>query len=57
MQRKQRAAQGFAACFAPRSRLGLWLRNQVMHLMGMRLIADWAMGGLMRGRLVLPGYD
>jgi 2-polyprenyl-6-methoxyphenol hydroxylase-like FAD-dependent oxidoreductase len=57
MARKQRAAARFATSFAPRTRFGILLRDQVIRLMGVPLIADWAVGGLLRDRLVLPDYE
>jgi 2-polyprenyl-6-methoxyphenol hydroxylase-like FAD-dependent oxidoreductase len=57
--RKQRAAARFAGAFAPRSRAGLFIRNQVTRLMALPFVADLAMGRLLRLRdaLALPSYD
>src|SRR5262249_5234293 len=41
---KQQAAVRFAPFFAPASRLGMFLRNQVMKLMGIPFITEWAVG-------------
>lgn len=53
---KQRAAVRFAPFFAPRSRLGLLLRNQVMKLMAIPLVADRAVGKGFRDAVALPDY-
>lgn len=53
---KQAAAARFAGSFAPRTSLGIYLRNQVTRLMSLPFVADWAMGGLLRDRLALPDY-
>ena len=54
---KQRAAKRFAGSFAPKTRFGIHLRNQVTRLMTLPFVANWAMGGLLRDRLTLPAYD
>lgn len=51
---KQEAALRFASSFAPRSRFSLFVRNQVMRLMNVPLIADLAMGRDWADRLELP---
>lgn len=54
--RKQRVAARLAASFAPRTRFGIFLRNEITRVMTVPLLADWAMGGLLRDRLVVPSY-
>ena len=51
---KQDAAIGLRAAFAPRNRLQLLLRNTVMALMGIPLVADLAMGRSLRDPIELP---
>lgn len=54
---KQKAAARFAGSFAPKTRFGIFLRNQVTRVMTVPFIADWTMGGLLRDKLRLPAYD
>jgi len=54
--KKQRAAARFAGSFAPRTRFGIFLRDRATRLMTAPVLADWAMGGLLRDRLVVPSY-
>jgi 2-polyprenyl-6-methoxyphenol hydroxylase-like FAD-dependent oxidoreductase len=54
---KQRAAERFAGSFAPRTRLGLFIRNQVTRLLAVPLVANLAMGRLLFDRLTLPRYQ
>jgi 2-polyprenyl-6-methoxyphenol hydroxylase-like FAD-dependent oxidoreductase len=53
---KQRAAARFAAAFAPRTRCGLFWRNQVIRMMGIPGLAKLAPGGGIADRLALPDY-
>lgn len=53
---KQRAAVRFAPFFAPGSRLGIYLRNQVMKLMAIPFVADLAVGRDLRDHIDLPEY-
>lgn len=54
---KQKAAERFAASFAPKSRLRLFARNQASKLLGIRWIAKLAFGRSLVDRLELPRYD
>jgi 2-polyprenyl-6-methoxyphenol hydroxylase-like FAD-dependent oxidoreductase len=54
---KQMAAVRFATSFAPRTKLGIWVRNLMTRLMSMPWVADWAMGSLIKDGLILPNYD
>ena len=54
--RKQKAALRFAGSFAPHSRLSLILRNQIMNLMRIPLIADLAIGRDLADRIALRDY-
>ncbi len=53
---KQRAAARFAASFAPQTRLGLLLRNQVSKAFRLPLIAHLLMGRSLLDRISLPDY-
>ena len=55
--RKQRAAARFAGAFAPKSRAGIFIRNQVTRLMALPFVSKLAMGGLLSDSLTLPSYD
>jgi 2-polyprenyl-6-methoxyphenol hydroxylase-like FAD-dependent oxidoreductase len=54
--KKQKAALRFAGAFAPKSRFGLFLRNQIFNLMAIPWVADLAMGRDFSDRIVLPDY-
>jgi 2-polyprenyl-6-methoxyphenol hydroxylase-like FAD-dependent oxidoreductase len=54
---KQKAAGKFAGAFAPRTRLGLFARNQVTKIMALPHVAEWALGSSITDRLELPDYD
>ena len=53
---KQEAALRFAGFFAPKSRFSLFLRNQVMNLLSLPRMADWAIGRDLADRIELPEY-
>jgi 2-polyprenyl-6-methoxyphenol hydroxylase-like FAD-dependent oxidoreductase len=53
---KQKAAVRFAGFFAPSSRLGIFMRNQVMKLMAIPLVAELAVGREIQDRIELPKY-
>jgi 2-polyprenyl-6-methoxyphenol hydroxylase-like FAD-dependent oxidoreductase len=53
---KQESALRFAGFFAPKSRMSLFLRNQVMNLLRVRWIADRAIGQDLVDRIALPEY-
>jgi 2-polyprenyl-6-methoxyphenol hydroxylase-like FAD-dependent oxidoreductase len=57
VQQKQKAALGFAGSFAPRSRLSLFLRNQVMKLLTVRWVANYIFGRGLADRIKLPDYE
>lgn len=54
--RKQRAARRFAPFFAPGSRSGMFMRNQIMKLMGIPFVAELAVGRELRDEPELPQY-
>jgi 2-polyprenyl-6-methoxyphenol hydroxylase-like FAD-dependent oxidoreductase len=53
---KQKAAVRFGPFFAPRSKLGILFRNQVMKLMTLPFVADLAVGKEIRDAIELPDY-
>jgi len=46
-----------AGFFAPKSRMSLFLRNQVMNLFSVPWVADLTFAQDLRDNLVLPEYD
>jgi 2-polyprenyl-6-methoxyphenol hydroxylase-like FAD-dependent oxidoreductase len=56
IEHKQRAAARFASSFAPRSRLGLAIRNRVTRLMSIPFVADFAIGRSFRDKIEIPAY-
>ena len=53
---KQKAAAKFATAFAPKTRFGVWFRNQVTKLMGIPLVVEFFLGRL-RDDFDLPEYE
>ena len=53
---KQKAALRFAGSFAPKSKVTLFLRNQLFELMAIRWIADLAVGRDLADNITLPAY-
>ena len=53
---KQKSALHFAGIFVPKSKLSMFLRNQIMSLMTIPWVADLAMGRDLADKLVLPDY-
>lgn len=56
IERKQHAARRFAASFAPRTKIGIRLRNLVTKAMWIPFIADLAVGSSIRDDFELPSY-
>lgn len=54
---KQQAAERFAASFAPRTQLGLALRNLVTRSFGFAPLANLFLGRSLRDEFTLPEYD
>lgn len=54
---KQASTRRFASSFAPRTRLGLWLRNQAVRLMAVPGLPDLLAGEQMRDDFETPHYD
>ena len=53
---KQQAAERFAGAFAPKTRLGLFVRNQVIRSFALPGLARFAIGRDIADRLELPDY-
>jgi 2-polyprenyl-6-methoxyphenol hydroxylase-like FAD-dependent oxidoreductase len=53
---KQKAARGFAGVFAPRSRLALFLRNQITKAFHLPFVASLALGSGLQDNIDLPNY-
>lgn len=53
---KQKAALRFAGAFAPKSKFGLFFRNQVMNLMRVRWIGDFVFSRDITDKIKLPEY-
>lgn len=54
LRSKQKAAERLALAFAPKNRFQLFVRNSVMKLMGLPLVADLAAGKSFRDAIELP---
>ena len=54
--RKQKAAEHFAHSFAPRTRMGIFVRNQVTKAFAIPGVAELAIGRDLRDRMDLPDY-
>ena len=57
IERKQRAAEGFAGSFAPRTRFGLFIRDLVLRAASFQLVGDWLMRRFVADRFELPSYE
>jgi len=57
MADKQQAAEKFARSFAPTTRLGLFLRNQMSKAFAIPCLARLAMGSSLLDRIDLPDYS
>ncbi len=56
MEEKQAAARTFASAFAPKTRFGLYVRNQVMKVLRIPGLAKLTFGQGITDRLTLPDY-
>ncbi len=54
---KQKSAQKYASAFAPKTRIGVWFRNQVTKLLGIRPVAEFFIGRELRDDFDLPEYE
>jgi 2-polyprenyl-6-methoxyphenol hydroxylase-like FAD-dependent oxidoreductase len=57
MAGKQRSARRFAGSFAPKRKLGIFVRNHVTRLMTQPFVVKLFMGGLLTDPVVLPDYE
>jgi 2-polyprenyl-6-methoxyphenol hydroxylase-like FAD-dependent oxidoreductase len=57
MLAKQKAAEKFARSFAPRTRLGLSLRNQITKAFAIPFVPKLLMGASLLDRIELPEYS
>jgi hypothetical protein len=53
---KQKAAKGFAGAFAPRSKVALFLRNQITKAFHVPFVAKLALGSGLQDNIDLPDY-
>jgi 2-polyprenyl-6-methoxyphenol hydroxylase-like FAD-dependent oxidoreductase len=56
IERKQRGAERFATAFAPKTRFGLWFRNQVIRALAIPGLARFGVGRDISDTLPLPDY-
>ncbi len=56
IQHKQKAAERFAGSFAPRTRLGIFARNQITKALSIPWLARLALGSSLVDRIELPDY-
>jgi 2-polyprenyl-6-methoxyphenol hydroxylase-like FAD-dependent oxidoreductase len=54
---KQDAAEQFARCFTPQTRLGLFLRNLITRTFAIPFVAKLALGRIALDRLDVPDYS
>ncbi len=57
LRNKQVAAEGVAATFAPRTRLGIFVRNQMVKALGLPLVAKLVLRYNLLDRITLPDYE
>jgi hypothetical protein len=57
MLTKQQAAEKLATSFTPKTRWGLFLRNQITKAFAIPFIAKLVMGGSLLDRIDLPDYS
>jgi 2-polyprenyl-6-methoxyphenol hydroxylase-like FAD-dependent oxidoreductase len=56
LARRQASARSFAGAFAPRTRFGLWFRNQMTKLMAIPSVATMLIGADIKDNFELPDY-
>jgi 2-polyprenyl-6-methoxyphenol hydroxylase-like FAD-dependent oxidoreductase len=54
IERKQKSARAFASSFTPKSRFGLFVRDQVLRLSAIPAVADWLMRRYVADGFLLP---
>jgi 2-polyprenyl-6-methoxyphenol hydroxylase-like FAD-dependent oxidoreductase len=57
VERKQKAARGFAGSFVPKTAFGLWLRNLSLDAAGKLGLTRLLFGAQLRDSLTLPDYE
>jgi 2-polyprenyl-6-methoxyphenol hydroxylase-like FAD-dependent oxidoreductase len=57
IRHKQKAAQGFAGSFAPKTQLGIFVRNQITKLFHARRLAKLAFSRSLLDHIQLPRYE
>jgi 2-polyprenyl-6-methoxyphenol hydroxylase-like FAD-dependent oxidoreductase len=57
MLEKQKAAEGFAGAFAPKTRVGIFVRNQVTKILALPRVARFVMGSSLVDGIQLPTYS
>ena len=57
IERKQKSAASFAGSFAPRTKFGLFIRDQVLRLMNLPLVTSLVMRRFVSDRFALPHYS
>jgi 2-polyprenyl-6-methoxyphenol hydroxylase-like FAD-dependent oxidoreductase len=56
VEARQRSARAFASMFAPKTSLGLWIRNRASTLLDIPWVADRVIGREFRDDIALPEY-
>jgi 2-polyprenyl-6-methoxyphenol hydroxylase-like FAD-dependent oxidoreductase len=56
LRRKQASAAKFASSFAPKTALGVWLRNLMTRLLRIPFVLDFFLGRELRDEITLPDY-
>ena len=56
VEARQKSGRYFAAALVPKTRVGLWIRNQAMKLMALPVIAHYFLGRQLRDDFDLPDY-
>jgi hypothetical protein len=56
IEEKQTAAAGFASSFAPKTALGVYLRNLATRAMAIPFVARLLMGRVIRDDISMPDY-
>ncbi len=57
IERKQESARNFAAAFAPKTRTGVWIRNQVTRLLAIPPVGRFFVGREFSDDFDLPNYE
>ena len=57
IEAKQKSAENFASTFAPKSAWGLWLRDHMMTLLKIPMVANLLIGRSLRDDFELPSYE